>query len=166
MPSLLHVDYLGVFKLWLQISQKSPAVTLDSPPTIKSQSLLAYLIFRNNQSQSRDHLVGMFWGEFQPEKARRSLSTALWHIRRCFPHQDPILRKSGSIQFAFDGDVNLDVADFEKKALEGKIADLEGAVELYKGEFLDGFFDNWIINERYRLQSLFIEALVKINGAA
>ena len=56
---------------------------LPKPPTLKSQSLLAYLILHRHQPQPRDRLVGLFWGDRPERKARRSLTTALWHIRRC-----------------------------------------------------------------------------------
>jgi len=35
-------------------------------------------------------------------------------------------------------------------------------VALYRRDFLDGFYDDWIINERYRLEMLFIEALARL----
>lgn len=52
---------------------------LPRPPTLKSQSLLAYLVVHRNQPQPRERLTGLFWGERPEDKARRSLSTALWH---------------------------------------------------------------------------------------
>lgn len=63
---------------------------LPKPATLKSQSLLAYLILHRHRPQPRDRLVGLFWGDRPERKARRSLTTALWHIRRCLP-EDYIL---------------------------------------------------------------------------
>ena len=39
---------------------------------------------------------------------------------------------------------------------------LKSAVALYRGDFLDGFYDDWIINERYRLEALFSETLARL----
>ncbi|MBN2149775.1 MAG: AAA family ATPase, partial [Anaerolineales bacterium] len=33
---------------------------------------------------------------------------------------------------------------------------------LYRGDFLDGFYDDWIISERYRLESLYLETLARL----
>ena len=33
---------------------------------------------------------------------------------------------------------------------------------LYQGHFLDGFYDDWIVGERYRLESLFADTLAKL----
>jgi len=51
------------------------------PPTVKSQSLLAYLVVHRRHAHRRDRLIGLFWGDRPERKARQSLSTALWHIR-------------------------------------------------------------------------------------
>jgi hypothetical protein len=56
---------------------------LPKPAMLKSQSLLAYLILHRHQPQPRERLAGLFWGDRPERKARRSLATALWHIRRC-----------------------------------------------------------------------------------
>ena len=47
------------------------------PATLKSQSLLAYLIVHRRRPHGRDHLAELFWGDRPKHKARRSLSTAL-----------------------------------------------------------------------------------------
>ena len=159
---ILKVHYLGGFKLAYQDSQQSRPIALSTPPTIKSQSLLAFLIFYRDQEHRRDRLVDMFWGDTSPSKARRSLSTALWHIRKCFPDQNTIQGNSQTLQFTFLGEIELDIEKFKKKAKQRTSSDLQDATILYKGDFLDAFYDDWVISERYRLQSLFIETLAKL----
>ena len=127
---------------------------LPKPATLKSQSLLAYLILHRYQPQPRDRLVGLFWGDRPERKARRSLATALWHIRRCLP-EDYILSDP-------QADLWLDVDEFESRVSHDDVAGLQSAVALYRGHFLDGFYDDWIINERYRLETLFSEALARL----
>jgi DNA-binding SARP family transcriptional activator len=72
---------------------------LSKPPTLKLQSLLAYLATHRRQPQSRERLANLFWGDRPERKARSSLSTALWHICRCFPDGEPLLRDPHSVQF-------------------------------------------------------------------
>jgi oligopeptide transport system substrate-binding protein len=134
---------------------------LPKPATLKSQSLLAYLILHRHQPQSRDRLAGLFWGDRPERKARRSLTTALWHIRRCLP-KDYILSDPQTVQFDPQADLWLDVHEFEFYASHDDIASLQSAVTLYRGNFLDGFYDDWIINERYRLETLFSKALARL----
>ena len=134
---------------------------LPKPPTLKSQSLLAYLILHRHRPQPRDRLAGLFWGDRPERKARRSLATALWHIRRCLP-QDYILSDPHTVQFDPQADLWLDVDEFESYASHDDMARLQSAVTLYRGHFLDGFYDDWIINERYRLETLFCEVLARL----
>jgi ABC-type oligopeptide transport system substrate-binding subunit/DNA-binding SARP family transcriptional activator len=135
---------------------------LLKPPTLKSQSLLAYLILHRHRPQPRDRLVGLFWGDRPERKARRSLSTALWHIRRCLPQEGLILNDPHTVQFDPQSDLWLDVDEFEAQVSRDDIASLQSAVALYRGDFLDGFYDDWIINERYRLEALFLEDLARL----
>ncbi|MGD9002071.1 MAG: AAA family ATPase, partial [Anaerolineae bacterium] len=135
---------------------------LSKPPTLKSQSLLAYLVLHREHPQPRERLAGLLWGERPERKARRSLTTALWHIRRCLPQDELILSDFHAVQFDPQADLWLDVDEFEAQASHNDIASLQSAAALYRGDFVDGFYDDWIINERYRLETLFLDALARL----
>ena len=163
--STLRLYFLGTLDI------RYDSQPLPKPPTLKSQSLLAYLVLHHHRPQPRDRLVGLFWGDRPQRKARRSLSTALWHIRRCLPNDIPILSDPHTVQFDPQSDLWLDVDQFEKLVdwetgrlvdWETRVSALCAAVDLYRGDFLDGFYDDWIINERYRLETLFLEALARL----
>ena len=154
--STLQLHFLGTLDI------RYDNQPLRKPPTLKSQSLLAYLTLHRHRPQSRDRLVGLFWGDRPERKARRSLSTALWHIRRCLPDAIPILSDPHTAQFDPQSDLWLDVDEFESQVSHDDAASLQSAVTLYRGDFLDGFYDDWIISERYRLEALFLEALARL----
>ena len=135
---------------------------LPKPPTSKSQSLLAYLVHHRSRPLPRDQLAGLFFGERTESKARHSLSTALWHIRRCLPDDSFLLSDSQSVQFNPHSLLWLDVGEFEALAARPETASLHSAIALYRGDFLDGFYDDWIISERYRLESIYLEALARL----
>ncbi len=135
---------------------------LPKPPTLKSQSLLAYLVYHRLQPQPRDLLAGLFFGERTEHKARRSLSTALWHIRRCLPDDSVILNDSQTVQFDPQSPLWLDVEEFEALAARSDAVSLHAAIALYRGDFLEGFYDDWIISERYRLEFVYLETLARL----
>src|SRR5512139_3550947 len=135
---------------------------LPKPPTLKSQSLLAYLVHHRRQPHPRDQLAGLFFGERTEHKARRSLSTALWHIRRCLPNDSFLLSDPQTVQFDPQSPIWLDVEEFEALAVRSEAASLHSAIGLYRGDFLDGFYDDWIICERDRLESLYLETLARL----
>ena len=149
----LQLYFLGLLEIY---SDNQPLV---KPPTLKSQSVLAYLVYHRSRPQPRDQLAGIFFGERTEHKARRSLSTTLWHIHRCLTEKAIILSDSQTVQFDPQNKIWLDVREFEVKAACTDLDSLCSAVALYRGDFLEGFYDDWIVSERYRLESLYIETL-------
>jgi predicted ATPase/DNA-binding SARP family transcriptional activator len=95
------------------------------------------------------------------------LSTALWHIRRVLPSGDYILADAKTLQFNPRSDYWFDVEAFLAllSADEPDIQDLQRAVNLYRGDLLEGFYDDWILNKRYQLESQFMEALARLMRA-
>ena len=135
---------------------------LPKPPTLKSQSLFAYLALHRQRPQPRERLADLFWGDRPGRRARRSLTTALWHIRRCLPDENSLLADVHSVQFDPDADLWLDVVEFEALVARSDLPSLQSSIALYRGDFLDGFYDDWILNQRYRLETLFSEALARL----
>lgn len=152
----LELYFLGPLEI------RSSGRQLSNPPTLKSQSLLAYLVCQRSHPQPRDRLAGLFYGEKPERKARRCLSTALWHIRRCFADETVLLNDSQTVQFDPQRNFWLDLDAFEGHAARTNLADLQAAAALYRGDFLDGFYDDWIISERYRLESIFLEVMARL----
>jgi DNA-binding SARP family transcriptional activator/TolB-like protein len=122
----------------------------------KRLALLIYLAHADPRGfQRRDTLLAMFWPETDDERARNSLRQALHFLRRSMGEGVILSRGDGEIGIA-EGTVRCDAADFER-ALEERRA--EEALELYRGNFLQGFFiadapefERWVGSERMRLR--------------
>lgn len=150
--------FLGLFDL------RCDQQALLKPPTQKSQSLLAYLVLNRQHPHLRDHLVNLFWGERPQKKARRSLTTALWHLRTCLPQGEFILSDHSCVQFNPNKRVWVDVDEFYKLIHTDAVEKLAAGLNLYRGSLLAGFYDDWVMNERYRLDINYTEALAKLMG--
>lgn len=111
--SILQIYMLGPLEI------RSDGRLLSKPATAKAQSLLAYLVLHRHAVQYREHLASLFWGDWPANKARGSLSTALWHIRRCLPDEGVILGESDTVQFDPGADLWLDVEEFLSQADQG-----------------------------------------------
>ena len=59
------------------------------------------------------------------------------------------------------------MAEFEKliRTPTTPVSALQQAVALVHGDFLDGFYDDWVLGERYRLESLYCDALAGLMAA-
>ncbi len=151
--------------------------------SLKSQALFYYLI-TTRQPHARDKLAALFWGDTPDRQAKASLRQALYEVRRGLESgelaaQPYILSAGGVLRFNTQSDYWLDVEEFEHRVpgaqapgletqarIEPDIEDLREAVELYRGDFLEGFslkdsyeFDDWSFFERDRLQRAYLGAL-------
>ena len=115
-------------------------------------ALLA-LLARAPAGLSRDQLTGLLWPERDREQARNLLNVSLYVARRSLG--GAAIGTEGDNVRLSPGVVATDVGEFEAARAAG---DLEVAVALYSGPFLDGFylrdsgeFDRWVERERSRL---------------
>ena len=130
-------------------------------------ALLAVLAAAGEQGRSRDQLLHLFWPDGTQSLGRHSLEQLLYAIRRSideavFAGVNPV-RLNPEV-------VSSEVAEFQGALARG---DLEGAVEVYRGPFLDGFylsdapeFERWLDAERARLERSYSSALERLAQSA
>jgi TolB-like protein/DNA-binding SARP family transcriptional activator len=130
-------------------------------------ALLAVLAAAGEKGRSRDQLLVLFWPDATQSQARHSLEQLLYAIRSSideavFAGVNPVRLNSDVIRS--------DVGEF-RGALER--GDLEGAVDVYRGPFLDGFylgdapeFEQWLDAERARVERSYSGALERLAQSA
>ncbi|MCG8352714.1 MAG: AAA family ATPase [Chloroflexales bacterium] len=135
--------------------------------TAKTEALLYYLSV-TGRSYSREALADLLWSDMPETKAKRNLTQILYHLRKSF--EPFLIIEAQSIGFNQAADHWIDVAAFEKAAvyglLEGDVEGLSKAIELYRGDLLEGFyvknsllFEEWLQGQRERLRELMAQAL-------
>ena len=135
---------------------------LTGAPTQRRRlALLALLAVAGEKGMSRDKVLAMLWPDGETDKSRHALNQILSAQRRFF--SDAQLfdgRKTLRLNPAL---ITSDVALFEESILRG---DLDGALALYEGPFLDGFFvpnspdfEMWASDQRSRLANRLHAAL-------
>ena len=155
---MLQVKLLGQY----EIHMDGLPVIIPSRP---AQSLLAYLLLHPNKSHRREKLAGQFWPTASESNARSNLRHALWRIRKAFgPAMNERMDSDdlGVIYHPQTGD-QLDIDSFEAcSENEDSIEALLLAVSAYGGELLPGFYEEWVILDRERLQAAFERKLGKL----
>jgi DNA-binding SARP family transcriptional activator len=145
-------------------------------PSRKVRDLLAYLALNRNTSYAREHLAGLFWGDFDDEKARHSLNTALWRLNgvldtRAGERGRAWLRVTAQeIGLNSAADVWVDVAEFESRCALAERAETPDAraaletqaVSFYTGDLLADCYEDWCDLERERLRCLYLDALGRL----
>ena len=142
----------------------------------KTAALFAYLAYFRRSPHPREELVGLFWPDSDERAGRASLSTALNALRG---QMEPPDVSRGTI-FAIDRSAvqcrpdscETDVTAFEtalqlatRPQQEERLPLLCAAAELYTGDLLPGFYDDWILTERIRLQTVYLQTLTAIAAA-
>ena len=173
---MLRISLLGGFLIEYE-GKSLPPIS-----SAAGRSLLAYLITHRGRWHTRDLLAGTFWPERSESSARKRLSQALWQIQTALRSADADESTLGVTpnQVSFNADQGtywLDVEEFERITdsaetsypdLASSVDGLERAVALYRGDFLAGFYDDWMLLERERLSSLYrhtLERLVALHKA-
>ena len=145
--------------------------------TREIQALLAYLLLHSQRLHSREVLADIFWGDYREGRARGSLNTALWKLKKALePEGIPAgtyLKNThlGGVGFNRESQYWLDIEVFESEinrilicpfqtAEETHLIDLEKVLGLYKGELLEGVYKDWALRERERLRALYLKSLI------
>ena len=100
----------------------------------KAEAILIYLAVGGG-SCNRNVLATLLWPDNDESQAMRSLRVALTVLRKDLDEYIEISRDT--VQMKLGAHVYLDVADLEAKLASG---DVEGALQIYRGEFLQGFY--------------------------
>ena len=127
-------------------------------------ALLALLAMAPNGTLSRDKLIASLWPESETDRARHLLRSAVHVLRRSLG-EDAVQSMGDDLRLNPEI-VTSDVSEFLERLAHDE---LEQAVDLYAGPFLDGFhlsdspdLERWVDGERSRLQQLYCGALEQL----
>ncbi len=154
-------------------------LAIESRLSRTARLLLAYLLLDRQRHHSRDSLADLFWGQHPPQQARNCLNTALWRLRATLePEGTPrgtflVTTSAGTVGFNPESELWLDVSVFEgelslplAQPAEALPADdarrLANALQLYRGDLLEGIYDDWVLHERERLRNLRLNTLTHL----
>jgi DNA-binding SARP family transcriptional activator/tetratricopeptide (TPR) repeat protein len=130
----------------------------SAPP--KTLPLLAYLILHANGALTRDSIAFTLWEDDTEENARANLRRHLYHLQRALPAPQThpwIFVDTDSLQWNSAAGAWVDVLEFTKLVTSSET--LEAAVELYTGDLLQNYYDDWVFGERERLRNEYLNAL-------
>ncbi len=149
---MLELQTLGTVGLRSRDGGQSEAQVVQP----KRLALLAYLALApRRRCRRRDTIVTFFWPELDQEHARGALSQALRYLRRTLGEGAIIAQ--GEDEVGLDRElVGCDAVTFAERC---EADQLEAAMAIYQGPFLDGLFvtdagpeyEQWVIDERTRL---------------
>ena len=142
------------------------------------QAFFAYLLLQQTPVP-RDVLMDVFWVDHAPDRARSNLTTALWRLRQLLEPDDItlgtylVVGNKGEVGFNWNSGHFLDTESFEQHIYpvlrkpqtdltEGDLEAIEQVLRLYRGDLLEGMYEDWALRERERFRSLHLNCLTRL----
>jgi DNA-binding SARP family transcriptional activator len=142
--------------------------------------MAGFLFTFPDRPHRREKLIDLFWPELDAERGRRALNSAVWRLRKLLAssshdrecHNLRTLGPETILERAAWLDVDTwALLQIGQTTLDGpeadlgpsRIKDILSVVYRYEGPFLDGEEADWVLEERERLHSVFIQiALITV----
>jgi DNA-binding SARP family transcriptional activator len=147
----------------------------------KVQELFCYLLLHRDRPHPRETIANLLWNDCSTSQSKTYLRKALWQLQSSLDSQTRpssegmLLVEPDWVQLNATADLWLDVAMLEQaygcvKGVSGAKLDnryaqtMQDVVDLYKGDLLEGWYQDWCLYERERLQQLYLIMLDKLTG--
>src|SRR5215207_6464054 len=165
----LTLNMLGAVEIF-----RDPARPLaaDAWVTRRARDILCFIASRRHRRVSKDTIIDAFWGESDFGSVEKNFHPTISHIRKGLNSNQPLkqnflLYRDGDYQLNPEFSYRIDTEEFDRLVAEGDAArrardaesfvkTYEEAASLYRGEFMQGSYDEWVEEQRsyYREQYL------------
>lgn len=165
----LTINMLGTVEVF-----RDPARTFapDAWVTRRARDILCFIASRRHRRVSKDAIIDTFWGEADFGSVEKNFHPTISHIRKALNSNQPLkqnflLYRDGDYQLNPELSYRIDTEEFDRcvaagdaarraREQEAFIEAYEEAVALYRGEFMQGSYDEWAEEQRayYREQYL------------
>jgi DNA-binding SARP family transcriptional activator len=144
----------------------------------KAKELLCYVLLNWKRPHTRETLAEILWRDTDNVRSRKLFRNILWQLlstlEPCLKEDLPLLLVDSEwIQVNSKADLQLDTAIFEQtfSSVQGKTGqeldihqtqELCRVVNLYQGDLLEGWYEDWCIYERERFHNMYLSMLDKL----
>ena len=154
----------------------------DAWTTRRARDIFCYIATRKYRRVPKDVLIEAFWGDEDFDAIEKNFHPTISHIRKALNSrqafkQNFIVFRDGAYQLNPEFSYRIDTEDFVNFIAAAETAkksddsdalrkNLESAYQLYRGEFMDGLYEDWAEEQRpfYREQfSRVLNALAKLS---
>jgi DNA-binding SARP family transcriptional activator len=152
--------------------------TLSHMPGGKPQELLCYLLL-HREIHPRETLATLLWPDCEAPRSKKNLRQVLWQLQSALANpsgerdSQALCIDPESVQVNKHAPLRVDVEAFEEayrlvrsvaaeRVDHAQAAALHDAVLLYRGDLLEGCYQDWCLVERERLQNCYLTMLDKL----
>jgi DNA-binding SARP family transcriptional activator len=167
MPSLI-VKLFGQFSV-----VRGDRILEDSLPG-KAKELFCYLLLHQQRPISREVLSNILWAENTAERSRKYLRKALWQLQHALAGWNAVGVLHADSQWVHlkRDALWVDAVRFERAFAQYECAPdplglkcirtMKEAVDMYSDDLLEGWYQDWCLQERERLQNIYLTMLDRL----
>jgi len=154
----------------------------DAWTTKRARDILCFVASRPHRRAQKDAIVDTFWGEADFATVEKNFHPTVSHIRKALNSKQPLKQnflvyRDGDYMLNPDFSYAIDVEEFDRligeaeaarraRQHEASVARYEEAVALYRGEFMQGCYDDWVEEQRAYYREQYLRALEALADAA
>jgi DNA-binding SARP family transcriptional activator len=170
----LAIDMLGP----VEVFRDPSGMAKEAWRLSKSLHILSYLCSRRNHRAPKETLVDLFWSGADEETVAKNFHPTISHLRKALNtgqvvKKDFVLYREGAYFLNPEFRYRLDTEEFERLLAEAREARRTGgadasaqllteAIKLYRGDFLEELYYNWIEELQSYYRDLYLEALKEL----
>ncbi|MBI9044443.1 MAG: hypothetical protein JEZ06_08155 [Anaerolineaceae bacterium] len=168
----------GILKAFLFGKFQFISAESDLALSHKALELFSFLLLYRDRCFFRETIANKLWGCDSGRGSRKEIRQSLWQLRMALNSHNMtgdsmLIIDEDWIQLNSQVSLWLDIACFEQefdsvRGVQGgdlnkkKATRLQNAVRLYRGDLLEGWYQDWCIFERERFQSMYLSMLDKL----
>ena len=170
---VLRVFFFGRFRVEIDGRE------LTELSSAKAQELFCYLLLNRERPHHREILASVLWENVSTGQSKQYLRRALWQLQSTLseldlsPDGQLIQANNEWIQVNSQARVWVDAIEFLRGCLSNQgtpgqdlgneaAVQLRNAIQLYKGNLLDGWYQEWCLFERERFRQIYLATLDKL----
>ena len=153
----------------------------DAWTTRRARDILCFIASRSHHRTPKDTIVDTFWRDTDLKSVEKNFHPTMSHVRKALNSNQPLkqnflIYRDGDYQLNPEFSYRIDTEEFDRLIADGETARrgrdfdrcidcYEQAVALYRGEFMQGSYEDWVDEQRsyYREQYLrMLEALARV----
>jgi LuxR family maltose regulon positive regulatory protein len=144
----------------------------------RALKILCFIASRQNHRATKDAIVETFWPDTRLEDIDKNFWPTVSYIRRALNSNQEVKKnfikyRENAYYFNPEFYYSIDTEKFERQIalahdrrrqgdLEGSILAARQAAELYRGDFLEEIYDNWVDEPRAHYQSMYFATLKEL----
>ena len=154
----------------------------DAWTTRRARDMLCFIASRRHHRAAKDTIIDTFWRETDLKSVEKNFHPTMSHIRKALNSNQPLKQnflvyRDGDYQLNPEFSYRIDTEEFDRLIAEGETARrerdfdrcivcYERAVAVYRGEFMQGSYEDWVEEQRSYYREQYLRMLEALAGVA